>query len=123
MRSQIEVNLQLKRHSKIRLGPAFPLLRPHFGNMSRFSGFSRVSLGSQFSDFSKFLLESQFGVPQGSVLGPLLFSTDMVNPFYECENSNVASYADDTTPYSCATDIPSVPLEVQASETKTFPLV
>ena len=119
-RSQIEVNLQLKRLSKIRLGPAFPLLRLRYGNMSRFSDFLRVPLGSQFSDFSTFLLESQFGVPQGSVLGPLLFSIDMVNLFYECENSNVAGYADDTTPYSCATDIPSVPLEVQASATKLF---
>ena len=44
----------------------------------------------------------------------------MVNLFYECEDSNVASYADDTTPYSCATDIPSLPLEVQASVTKPF---
>ena len=40
--------------------------------------------------------------------------------FYECEHSNVASYADDTTPYSCATDIPSVALELQASATKLF---
>ena len=44
----------------------------------------------------------------------------MINLFYECEDSNVASYADDTTPYSCATDIPSLPLEVQASATKLF---
>ena len=42
----------------------------------------------------------------------------MINIFYECKDSNVASYADDTTPYSCATDIPSLPLEVQASATK-----
>ena len=38
-RSQIKVDLQLKRFFKIRLGPAFPLLRPHFNNMSCFSGF------------------------------------------------------------------------------------
>ena len=44
----------------------------------------------------------------------------MINLFYECEDSNVASYADDTTPYSCVTDIPSVPLEVQSSATKPF---
>ena len=88
--------------------------------MSRFSGFLRVPLGSWFSDFSKVLLGSQFGVPQDSVLGPLLFNIDMINLFYECEDSNVASYADDTTPYSCATDIPSLPLEVQTSATKLF---
>ena len=32
----------------------------------------------------------------------------------------VAGYADDTTLYSCATAIPSLPLEVQASATKLF---
>ena len=120
MRSQIKVELQLKRFSKIRLGPAFPLLQHHYGNMSRFSGFSRVPLGSRFSDFSKVLLWSKSGVPRGSVLGPLLFNIDMINLFYECEDSTVASYADDTTPYSCATDIPSLPLEVQAPATKLF---
>ena len=44
----------------------------------------------------------------------------MIYHFYECEDSDVASYADDTTPYSCATDIPSVGFELQASATKLF---
>ena len=44
----------------------------------------------------------------------------MINLFYECEDSNVASYADDTTLYSCATDITNIVLEVQASATKLF---
>ena len=90
--------------------------------MSHFSGFLRVPLGSQFSDFSKVLLGSQFGVPQGSGLELLLFNIDMINLFYECEDSNVASYGEDTTAYSCAADIPSLPLEVQASATKLFRL-
>ena len=118
--SLIKVDLQLKRFSKIRLGPAFALLRPHYSNMSRFLGFLRVPLGSQFSNFSKVLLRSEFGVPHDSVLGPLLFNIDIINLFYECKDPNVASYADDTTPYSCATDLPSLPLEVQASATKLF---
>ena len=90
-RLQIKVDLQLKRFSKIRLGPAFPLLRTHYGNMSRFSGFLRIPLGSRFSNFSNALLGSQFGVPQGSVLGPLLLNIDMINRFYKCEDCNVAS--------------------------------
>ena len=55
--------------------------------------------------------------PKVSFLGLLLFNIDLIGLFYEREDSNVASYADDTTPYSCATDIPSVALELQASVT------
>ena len=44
----------------------------------------------------------------------------MTDLFYECEDSNLVSYADDTKPYSCATDIPSVALELQASASKLF---
>ena len=44
----------------------------------------------------------------------------MINLFCKCEDSNVASYADDTTPNLYATDIPSLPLEVQAYVTKRF---
>ena len=44
----------------------------------------------------------------------------MINLLYEYEDSNVASYADGTTPYSFVTDIPSLPLKVQASATKLF---
>ena len=43
-------------------------------------------------------------MPQGSILGPLLFNIDLIDLFYECEESNIASYADDTTLYSCARD-------------------
>ena len=44
----------------------------------------------------------------------------MTNLFYECEDSSFASYADDTTLYSCAKDILSVALEMQVSATKLF---
>ena len=42
----------------------------------------------------------------------------MIDLFYECEDSNVESYTDDTTPYICATDIPSISVELQASASK-----
>ena len=62
----------------------------------------------------------QFGICQCSILGPVLFNINMIGLFYECEDSNIASYADGSTPYSSSTDTPSVALELQASVNKLF---
>lgn len=40
-----------------------------------------------------------FGVPQGSVLVPLLFNTDICDLFLIIKDYNIANYADDNTPY------------------------
>ena len=77
----------------------------------------RIKIDENFSNRT----DIGFGVRHGSVLGTILFNIDMIDLFYECEDSNVASYADDTTPYSCATDIPSVAKELQVSSTKLSP--
>ena len=76
----------------------------------------RFKINENFSDRT----DIEFDVPHGSILGPILFNINMNDLFYDCEDSNVPSYADDTTPYSCATDMPSVALELQASATKLF---
>ena len=44
----------------------------------------------------------------------------MIDPFYECEDSHVASYTHDTTSHSCATNIPRVVSELQTSASKLF---
>ena len=62
----------------------------------------------------------EYGVPQGSVLGPLLFNIDLTDLFYECEDSNITNYADDTTPYACGEKIRFVILELQSLAFRLF---
>ena len=57
----------------------------------------RTKIGSSFSEW----LELLVGVPQGLVLGPLLFNIFICDLFLFIEDTSVTSYADDTTPYAC----------------------
>ena len=52
------------------------------------------------SSFSSKLYVS-YGVPQGSILGPFSFNIDICDLFFVNITSDIAKYADDTTPYEC----------------------
>ena len=62
----------------------------------------------------------EYGVPQGSILGKLLLNINLIDLFFECDDFEIASYADDTTSYSCAGDIPSVITQLQSMASKHF---
>ena len=66
--------------------------------------FQKVKVGSTFSK----LLKLALGVPQGSILGPLLFNIFINELFLFIENTDVCNFADDNTLYSCGHSLDEV---------------
>ena len=72
-----------------------------------------VSVNNTLSGF----LKQNFGVPQGSVLGPLLFSL-YINDLPLYIKSSCELFADDTTIYSCNSDLVQLSNSLQESVNK-----
>ena len=70
---------------------------------------NRVRLNNTYSEWIDIL----FGVPQGSILGPLLFNIFLCDLFFFVHDIPVANYPDDNTPYCTGLKISDVPIKLE----------
>ena len=76
----------------------------------------RTKVGNELSEW----LNIKDGVPQGSILGPLLFNIYISDLFLIIEETKVANYADDTTPYTNASTWVEVKGKLSSVANKIF---
>ena len=75
----------------------------------------RTKINSEYSSWEKIM----FGVRQGSVLGTLLFNIFLCDLYLIMKNIDIASYADDNTPYTTGNSIEEV-IQKLENATKTL---
>ena len=85
-----------------------------------FSYFSNRTHRTKIKECFNNRLKIEYGVPQGSSLGRLLFNINLIDMFYEYEDSEIENYSDDTAPYTCASNINTVISELQITASKLF---
>ena len=64
----------------------------------------RIKIGSTFSHSTNFLK----GIPQGSVLGPLLFNIFVNDLFFFSAKYEICNFADDNSLYSCGMNLDKI---------------
>ena len=80
-------------------GFSIPAPRPVYSYLENRK--QKTKVNSAYSCWEEIL----FGVPQGSILGPLLLSVFLCNIFYMMSDTDFVSYAHDDTPYVSADTI------------------
>ena len=76
----------------------------------------RTKINSSYRSFAEIL----FGVPQGSIYGPLFFNDYICDLFYDIDDLDFASFADDNTPYFCLSVMISILVQLKGGIDKLF---
>ena len=74
----------------------------------------RTKVNNSFSSWH----DIKSGVPQGSIIGPLIFNIHLNDIFYFVSDSNLTNYADDNTPYSISSNVNDL-IESLVNDTST----
>ena len=91
--------------------PAIKLIHDNLSNRQQ-----RTKINHDLSSWEEVL----FGVPQGSVFGPILFNIFLGGLFLVIKETKFASYADDNTLYDAGNAIKDVISSLQESSDKLF---
>ena len=76
----------------------------------------RVKVGSSFSEWLEIIL----GIPQGSILGPILFNVFINDLLLFIKETDICNFADDTTLYACGKDLDTISYKLELETNTTI---